>query len=354
MGTRQPTFLPPRLTLAALVLLAIGAGHAGAVARSINPSASSPAGSPPGTPASPLGGPRQPALSNPDAPPSIVRTGEMGLIERTAQPPEAIAVERLTLSEQAREKAMAVLARRANILDTFVAENLDLLTKFATAAATNDRADQLRLLSEGAGKLRPLLLDRPLAAQLRDTLPEDQTNRFGVMLEDYWDAVVGEVQATERAAAQALGEKGAAKVRSRFAIITEERLKGLGREIEAAFQRQIASGDLIYRVATRGVDLTGEQSAAIRELCREYAERTKGNASNQDNVQLFLRIASLVDVDTQVKMIRNVQAVFDSAAKPPTPPGQAPAAGPAGKAASAGPGSAPEAVAPSDKAPMKR
>ncbi len=286
---------------------------------------------------SPLSGPPQPALTNPDAPPTIIRLGETGLIERTPQPPESAAAAKLALSEEVREKISAIFARRAAILDAFVADNLDLLTKFATAAATNDKADQLRLLSEAAGKLRPILLDRPLSVQITQALPESQTNTFGVMLEDYWDAVVKEVQAAEKTAK--------AKPRGRFAIIAEERIKGLGREIEAAFQRQIYSGDLLYRVVTRDVTLTGEQAASIRELTREYAERTKGNPSNQDNVQLFLRIAALVDVDTQVKMIRNVQAVFGGGPAKPAQAAQPAKAGPAGTPPEAGQPAEPAEVA---------
>lgn len=280
------------------------------------PPTAQPSTDPASRPTEPLSGPK--AREAGDGKPTLVHRDLEGQVRRTERTPEEEAVDLLTVDAETRKSLDRIIAQRAAMLDQFVVENVDLLTKFGQAAATNNKVDQFALLMQASGKLTPLFSKGTLAVQFRQVLPEESRGAFDHLLGAYWDAVVAEQQAAAAPKDQSDGwpmapTAGAAHrsapAKSRMSILGEERLKSLGKEIELAFQRQLYSGDFLYSYVTRGIELTDEQSATIRGLCREFAEKTKGNPTEAQNKQLFLSIASVLTVAQQTQAIRNVKGL---------------------------------------------
>ena len=243
-----------------------------------------------------------------------------GKVRRLEGAPEEIAARLLDLDAMIREKIDAVIAARVRRLDEFVGQNLELLTKLETAGATGDKLDQALLLAEAANKLSPVWLKGSFRSQIEKLLPESQKAEFARLVDEYWDAIVNEQQAGAASEASAVtsAETNTApknsksskksqpqpkvKKKSRFEIVTAERLASFAKEIERAFERQLQSGDIIYQYIAAGIDLTDDQRGRIRELCADFAERTKMSPTEKQNQELFIKIAGTLDTKQQLAL----------------------------------------------------
>ncbi|MCE7973109.1 MAG: hypothetical protein DYG92_02105 [Leptolyngbya sp. PLA1] len=266
----------------------------------------------------PLGGPK--VREEPARPTIITRN-----FDGSVKPPEGTAEEAVLdllglgsmgaspEDHEAAERVRVILAKRGKVLEDFVFDNVALLTKLDTAGNTGDKADQLALLAEAFRKLAPLREGGPLSSQIRAALPRGKAEQFDAILREYWEAVIADRMS------RAKPEGG---FPSRLEAIAAARLESLGREIERSFYRLLMSGEFIYRVATRGLTLTPEQSRRLRAVIEEHYRVTGGNDDEAANRRLFAKSIAVLDDDQKPRFIRNLRELGSpkKAAPAPTPP----------------------------------
>lgn len=296
-----------------------------------------------GIPALAQPGTAAPALAGPSVPDratrkTLVEYDFPGKVRRLDAAPEEIALRLMDLDKGLREKVDQVLNERVKQLDEFVGKNLTLLTKLQTASAAGDKLDQAMLLAEGVQKLAPVWTKGSLRAQVDQLLPKDKRAEFKALLDEYWDAIVSEQQAAPAQADDAAvamtpasadapapspvaakpkaasGTSRAAlqpspKKKARWEILVAERLESFGREIERSFQRQLQSGDIIYRYIEAAIVMTDQQKGAIRDLCAEFAEKTRMNPTEAQNRELFVKIAGSLDTAQQTQLARLISGL---------------------------------------------
>lgn len=257
-------------------------------------------------PAPPLAGPR----IVDDAPaaeprPSILARGFDGLALVPEIPPEEAALRALRLDapgasperRAAHDAILALLAERARALDTILADNLDLLVMLNVAQGTDDGLDILMLGLKAYEVLAPLRAKGPLRAQVRALLPEPDAAAFDEALDEFWRAIVRD----RRAQRKADGTRPA-----RGEVVLAVRGESFGREVERSFQRLAASGELLYRYATRGITLTKPQQRRLRELAADHAARGD-RVGDDDTRRLFLGALRTLDVSQRPRFIRNLR-----------------------------------------------
>lgn len=267
---------------------------------------------------SPLGGPK--VREQPSRPTIIVRN-----FDGSVKPPEGTAEEAVIEllgvggagamgaspeEQQAGERVRVILATRGKVLEDFVFENVALLTKLDTAGNTGNKADQLRLLAEAFRQLAPLREGGPLSSQIKAALPEAKGVEFELILREYWEAVIADRMS------RAKPEGG---FPSRLEAIAGARLESLGKEIERSFYRLLLSGEFIYRVATRGLTLTPEQSRRLRAVIEEHYRVTGGNDDEAANKRLFAKSIAVLDDDQKPRFIRNLRELGSPKMAPPAP-----------------------------------
>lgn len=341
-----------RVTILSVLVASAAAGQSSTppgAGSSSAPAAKSPAPPPPPSPPSlpssspqpsPLAGP---TVSTPAVRLTLVEQDFPGKIRRLDVSPEEAAVRLLELPADVKAKVESVLNERVRKLDAFVAENLLLLNQLDTAGKAGDTLDQVTLLAEAVQKLAPVWSKGTIKSQLRAVLPDEARVEFDRLVNEYWDAIVSEHQkapaaasatgndmmmspgeattagkpaAKSKAGAKTKAKAASPKPKGRFAIVTEERLASFGKEIERAFERQTQSGDILASYIFQYVTVNAEQKARIRELCAEFAEKTKGNASEAQNQELFVKIAGALDLEQQKELAKLIQGRKKTPEKP--------------------------------------
>ncbi len=255
---------------------------------------------------------------------TLVEIDFPGQVRRLESSPEEAAVSLLELSEEVRGQVQRVLTDRVKKLDAFVADNLLLLNQLDTAGSAGDKLDQLKLISEAVHQLAPVWRKGSLKSQIRAVLPEAARVEFDRLVEEYWVAIVRERQGAgasrndvaemKDAGSQPMNEDTphaarGPKPKSRFEIITEERLASFGKEIERAFERQLASGNIVADYVIKAVAMSDDQKAKIRELCNDFADTTKMEATEKQRQELFVKIAGVLDTKQQLELAKLIQGV---------------------------------------------
>lgn len=206
----------------------------------------------------------------------------------------------LSLSDEERQATQQILERRARLLDDLIARNLTLLQRLDTEGQSAPPARRAALLLELVGKLGPLFEGGSLEQQLARTLTPDHARRFSAMLREYWDALAAERMRVRKPDGTLPG---------RLEALLAVRGEALGRQAERSFQRITESGELIFRIIFRDVELRPEQASRIREILALFAAHTKGAPTEQQNGQLFLSIAPLLDETQLRKVLENVKGL---------------------------------------------
>jgi hypothetical protein len=243
-------------------------------------------------PPAPLAGHK---VEQPQAPrPTIVERDFGGNIRRPEPTAVEAALAKLTLDDASRAKVDHILADRARILEAFVEKNLDLLTRFGAAENSSDGRDKFFLAVEAFQKLEPLRANGPLDQQVRDALPPDQAKEYNRLLREYWNALAEEDSHTP-------------KPKGRVGIIIDEKLKDLGREIEAAFHRAERSGAVLYGYLFTGMTLSPEQSKRLHELCASYSAMGVDTADKKLQGTFFLAVTQVLEPDQRKAFVKRIK-----------------------------------------------
>lgn len=260
MATTPMPFMNPAAGLAAIAAGIVAATSLGSPPETDAPPPASPRSvSPAADPATgPLAGPITAAASS--SAPSLVQRDFTGRVVRPETAIEVLALEGLGLSPADRARVDEILGQRARELEVFVLENIETLGELDGAVRTSNTREAVRLLLRLAGRLPPTLASGTLQQQLADALPAHLRDAYNARLEDYWLALIDDDRAQRNLNAP----------RARWQALAEDRLQALGKELAQAFERTVASGDLVHRIVTRDLGLTPDQNAAARDLAREF------------------------------------------------------------------------------------
>jgi hypothetical protein len=256
-----------------------------------------PEASEPGSP-SPLAGPTVSVRASDG--PTIVERDAVGAVKLPEPTPEEAAIRVIDLEPAARARVERVLTRRSLVLDEFVLDNIDLLTRFGQAEASGNKVDQFILLDEAGRRLGPLWKQGKLADRLREALPESRRADFDRVLREFWAELVRDRQAKPNDQGQR---------RSAFEILIEARLQTLGQELQSAFQRAEKSGELVFRVLFKGIELTDDQRARARELIGAHVETYGDAAGDKENAALFFALQGMLTTDQKRLLVTNVKGL---------------------------------------------
>lgn len=227
-----------------------------------------------------------------------LRFGLDGTLRRGDARPEEAIVRQMNLDAGTLAAVDHVLLARARLLEAFVVDNIDLLSKMASAGAAGDQRDVLALVFEAIGRLERMGFEGRLAVQVEAVLPDDRRAEYRRRLASYWRAV-----AIEKAG----GDSGAVRGRHVLQAMIEEPLRLFGEEVEAAFRRTETSGDLAFRYVTADLGLSANQEQTLRAMFREYMDRTGGNPDEKEQGKFFVGVLAYLTLEQQERLVRKFQ-----------------------------------------------
>ncbi|MEK6704141.1 MAG: hypothetical protein AABZ53_17940, partial [Planctomycetota bacterium] len=120
------------------------------------------------------------------------RLGFDGQLKKLERRPEETALLAMELPAEVADKAMRVIARRGILLQRFIAENLDLVTKLGVAGGAGDKLDVLVLLWDAMGRLAAMGFEGDLEGQISAVLPPSSRAEFATRIRDQWRTAAAE------------------------------------------------------------------------------------------------------------------------------------------------------------------
>lgn len=239
-----------------------------------------------------LGGP---AVAEPSKRVTLLDRDFNGMVRRPESTPEEMALSLLDLPAEVQKKTKSIFERRAAVIDSFVAENLDLLNKLGTSSGR--KLEQFALGMEAFQKLEKLWSGGPLWEQVKAALPQGPAGRFDALLREYWDALIEEGKKIPN-------EEG--KKRGRFEVVTAERAQIFFKEIEQSFTRQAESGMLFVTYLTADLGLTEAQKQRVRQMSLEFARKYGTKPTEDEQKFLYLDVVSILDQKQREMFIKKV------------------------------------------------
>jgi hypothetical protein len=230
--------------------------------------------------------------------PSLVVMEFGGRVQELGLPPAEAAVELLDLDEPTAGRVAEVIAERALLAERLVAANFDLLSQAETVGEGGSRIEKGIFAARALAAMGPLLARGSLENEIRRVLPQPARDRFDGLLDEYWQAV-GRARVEE---AKARGER----LRLRKAV-REARREHLGKEVELAAERALASERFIVDYLTRGLNLTEHQEERLGELVIRHEGRTMGEASEKDNAALFIGVLAHLDERQRALLVERLR-----------------------------------------------
>ena len=252
-----------------------------------------PASDPPGDP---LGGP---AIEQSDAH-SLVVYEYTGQIQELGLPPAEAALELLDLDGATAEAVGRVLTARAMLAEQLIIDNFDLVSQSDAIEASGSKLEKGVFFLRVLRALHPLIERGSLEDEIRAVLPESLAAEYDTLLDEYWHAV----GAARVEAAQAHG----GKLRLRKAI-REARRDQLGKEVELAAKRALESERFAVDYLTRGLGLTTEQEARIRDLVTGFVADTMGDADERDKQRLFVGVLAFLNDQQRTILIDRIKGL---------------------------------------------
>lgn len=226
---------------------------------------------------SPLGGPEVPET---DQRPTLVQRGYDGRIKPLTVREEIAAFERLKLEEEARAGVDERIAAYTAAFDEFVITHIPELMSVETWLKTGQWPRVIVLIDE----LRVAITDATgragLRAAIADALPEGPRARFRALLDEYESARVAEAKADAERAGEAFEP---------IAYRVGRRVEQLQLELEAAFERVIASGRLFADQYLERAKLSPESEARVRDVFARFTMLLDGKEPTPDQLGRLVR-----------------------------------------------------------------
>ncbi len=219
---------------------------------------------------------------------TLVRRDSEGRLERPDASPEeaAIGLLRGRLDAPTRARVDALLVARSSAWDAFfrahVKEIIQLQSDVASGPEGRASAGEtIRALAQDA----PTREDqRVFRESLASALGEHERGEFQRMLEEYREALLGEIR--DDAARRGVEFREAAR---------DEMLRGFGGEIRRAYERETTLGRERLEEALDALELTPEQEPRVRNAINTYGQRRiLGDATEADRRELFRTLSSVL------------------------------------------------------------
>ena len=226
--------------------------------------------------------------------PTLVERDFEGKLRRPEPTAIEAAVGKLGLTGEQRERVDNVLTQRARAMESFVAENLDLIMRLGTLEHSTDTRDKVLTAVEAFQKLAPLRKEGPLDAQVRSALSAEKAAEFDRLLREYWNALAEE-------------DRHESKPKGRVGIIADAKLKDLGKELEAAFHRSERSGGVLYGYLFKGMSLSDEQGKRLRELCAVYSASGLDDKDKGTQGTFFLAVMQQLEPEQQKVFVKRLR-----------------------------------------------
>ena len=190
---------------------------------------------------------------------------------------------------------MRVIFRRGLLLQKFIAENLDLVTKVGVAGGAGNKFDVLTLLWDALGRLQSMGFDGDLEGQISAVLPADRRSEFAGRIRDQW----------REAAAQKLHKPVQKVTRGEvFAARAAESGDLFGFEFEQAFKRSESSGQLAFYYVTTGLGLSQTQMDTLRSMFDDFVERSGGEPTEEQRNKFLGGLLAYLTPEQQAKLLK--------------------------------------------------
>jgi hypothetical protein len=250
----------------------------------------------PGEPTNALAGPRVASAE----PRTLVTHEYSGQLQELGLPPAEAALELLDLDAETAERVAALLAERALLAEQLLTDNFELFIQAETIEAGGSALEKGWFYARILKVLYPLIERGSLESEIRPLLPEMTAQEFDALLDEYWQAV-GQARVNE---AQAKGQK----LRLRKAV-REARRDQMGKEVEMAGERALASERFAVQYLTKGLELNDFQQTKIQSLINDFMGRTMGEPSEADTAQLFIGVLAFLNETQRSEMIERIKGV---------------------------------------------
>lgn len=222
----------------------------------------------------PLAGPRQAA----PAPTTLVRRDLQGRLVAPDPNPAEAALRLISLDEGSRRAVRAAMDIRGQHLDHAIIINLPFLIVFQSAQGGGNTP----LVAAAAGvslyRSREFLAVDDLEALIAAQIPAAQRSHYNALLKDYWREYALQ-------AARDRAERGQDPAPESL-LIAEGKLKFLGEEIARAFERTLASGDLLHYWFSLHLGLTPDQAEPFRATIAAHFQEHGSDADSAAKRQL--------------------------------------------------------------------
>lgn len=209
----------------------------------------------------PLSGP---AARETAAKPTLVHREFDGSLRRLDEPAEEAALRLLSLSPEEQTKIDAILAARAAIIDSVVANNIPLLLRVQGLKEAQARQGAMEALRELSEKLRPLRERGRLRDEIAGVLSDDHAKQFAALVDEYQKVV------REDAMASAGPDARPGQVMAREALLA------IGQEVRRSYERVIGSRKGKLDEVIRTLNLAPEQETKVRNLATDHFQQTLG------------------------------------------------------------------------------
>jgi len=236
----------------------------------------------------------------PAEPHTLVAYEYSGQLQELGLPPAEAALDLLDLDPMTAERVSDVIAERARLAEQLIADNFELFIQAETVEASGKALEKGWFFVRVLKVLYPLIERGSLEDEIRPLLPDTTGDEFDALLDEYWQAV-GQARVDD---ANAKGDR----LRLRKAI-REARRDQIGKEVELAAERALASERFAVQYLTKGLELNDFQQTKIQSLINDFMGRTMGEPTESDTAQLFIGVLAFLNEAQRTEMLERIKGV---------------------------------------------
>jgi hypothetical protein len=224
---------------------------------------------------------------------SIVERDFQGRVKKLEENPALVALTKLTLTSDEKEKVDKVLGDRAAALDTIVRDNLKLIIELGMAKQGGDAQEGNKLQAQVLEKAMPFLRRGPLINEIRPALPQEKFAELKRMVDEY-----NRVAAEDRMGDPMSGPKKDNK----FGAMLAQGFEGFAAEAKASYQRVVEAGGKDFENLIKMLQLTAAQESKVRQIAMDMFLKTYGKPTKMQQLRVFLDIYSELDKEQRHRL----------------------------------------------------